>query len=268
MEAKHIICQNSFVYYQVYGAGKPVVLVHGFGEDGTVWQPQIDFLKEYFRLIVPDIPGSGQSEIIKDANIDTYAEVVKQIIDKEYPEGKTQVTLIGHSMGGYVTLAFAGKYSGCLNSIGLFHSTAFADPEEKKQTRRKAIDFIKTKGAFSFLKTSTPGLFTKSFAEKAPEKINALIEEGKKFSNEALVQYYEAMIERPDRTSVLKQMNTPVLFIIGENDIAIPLQSSLQQCYLPNQSYVTILEQSAHMGMWEESEKANKVLFNFLFNYF
>jgi pimeloyl-ACP methyl ester carboxylesterase len=93
-----------------------------------------------------------------------------------------------------------------------------------------------------------------------------LIEEGKKFSNESLVQYYKAMIERPDRTDVLKKLNTPVLFIIGENDMAIPLQSSLQQCYLPNQSYVTILEKSAHMGMWEEVEKTNKALFNFLFN--
>jgi pimeloyl-ACP methyl ester carboxylesterase len=268
MEAKHIICQHSFVYYQVYGAGKPVVLLHGFGEYGKVWQPQIDFFLEHFRLIVPDIPGSGQSALIKDANIDTYADVVKEIIDKEYPEGKTQVTIIGHSMGGYVTLAFAEKYHGYLNSIGLFHSTAFADTEEKKQTRRKAIDFIKTKGAFAFLKTSTPGLFTKSFAEKEPEKINALIEEGRKFSNEALVQYYEAMIARPDRTDVLKKLTTPVLFIIGEQDMAIPLQSSLQQCYLPNQSYVTIFENSAHMGMWEESEKANRVLFNFLFQYF
>ena len=111
-------------------------------------------------------------------------------------------------------------------------------------------------------------MFTKSFAEKEPEKINALIEEGKKFSNEALVQYYEAMIARPDRTDVLKKLTTPVLFIIGEQDMAIPLQSSLQQCYLPDQSYVTILEQSAHMGMWEEAEKGNKVLFNFLFDYF
>jgi pimeloyl-ACP methyl ester carboxylesterase len=269
MEAKHIICQNSFVYYQVYGAGKPVVLLHGFGENGKVWYPQIDFLQEHFCLIVPDIPGSGQSALIKDANIDTYADVVKEIIDKEYPaEGKTRVNIIGHSMGGYITLAFAEKYPSYLNSIGLFHSTAFADGEEKKQTRRKAIDFIKTKGAFAFLKTSTPGLFTKSFAEKAPEKINELIEDGKKFSNEALVQYYEAMIARPDRTDILKKLTTPVLFIIGEQDMAIPLQSSLQQCYLPNQSYVTILEESAHMGMWEEPEKANKSLFNFLFQYF
>jgi pimeloyl-ACP methyl ester carboxylesterase len=266
MKANHIIYQNSFIYYQVYGAGKPVVLLHGFGEDGKVWQPQIDFLKANFRIIVPDIPGSGQSPLIEGANIDVYADMVKKIIDQEYPQGDNRINIIGHSMGGYITLAFAEKYPGYPACIGLFHSTAFADSEEKKQTRRKAIEFIKTKGAFAFLKTSTPGLFTKSFAEKEPEKINALIEEGKKFSNESLVQYYKAMIERPDRTDVLKKLNTPVLFIIGENDMAIPLQSSLQQCYLPNQSYVTILEKSAHMGMWEEVEKTNKALFNFLFN--
>ena len=74
------------------------------------------------------------------------------------------------------------------------------------------------------------------------------------------------MIGRPDRTAVLQNFNKPILFIIGEHDIAIPLQSSLQQCYVPLKSYVTILDQSAHMGMWEEKDKANNILHDFLVN--
>ena len=74
------------------------------------------------------------------------------------------------------------------------------------------------------------------------------------------------MINRPDRTAVLKSFNKPVLFMIGEHDLAIPLNISLQQCYLPPQSHVHVLNQSAHMGMWEENEKANTLLFNFLIN--
>lgn len=268
MHTKHIIYQNSVVYYGIYGAGKTLVLLHGFGEDGKVWRPQIDFLQQHFRIIVPDIPGSGQSPFIQAANIETYAQIIKKILDVElqhYPLGAWgPVTMIGHSMGGYITLAFAEKWPEYLNSFGLFHSTVFADSKEKKQTRGKAIDFIKAKGAYSFLKTTTPTLFTTSFSEQYPDKIKTLIEEGKKFSDEALIQYYEAMIERQDRTAVLKNFNKPVLFIIGEQDMAIPLQSSLQQCYLPKQSHVTILSLSAHMGMWEEKEKVNEVLFNFL----
>jgi pimeloyl-ACP methyl ester carboxylesterase len=268
MHTSHIVYQNSFVYYTVYGRGKTVVLLHGFGEDGKVWQPQIDFLQPHFRIIVPDIPGTGKSALIQDANIDTYAEIIKLILDNEGKKFPLQVdegiALIGHSMGGYIALAFAEKYPQYLNCFGLFHSSAFADSEEKKQTRRKAIEFIKANGASSFLKTTIPTMFATSFAEQYPDKIKALIEEGKAFSDKALIQYYQTMIERPDRTAVLKKFNKPVLFLMGELDKAIPLQSSLQQCYLPSQSYVTILAQSAHMGMWEETEKANNTLFNFL----
>ncbi len=272
MQINSIIYQNSDVYYRVTGAGQTVVLQHGFGEDGTIWQQQIDFLKNDFRVVVPDIPGSGLSEFSPGANIETYAEIIKWILDAESKKLPLQVSdgaaLIGHSMGGYITLAFAEKYPQYLNSFGLFHSSAFADNEDKKDTRRKAIEFIKTKGAHTFLKLTTPTLFAKTFTEEHAEKITALIEQGKSFTNAALIQYYDAMINRPDRTAILQNFNKPILFIIGEHDQAIPLQSSLQQCYLPSQSHVNILTQSAHMGMWEEKEKANNLLFNFLVNKF
>lgn len=281
MTEKTITYQNSVIFYRTIGEGETVVLIHGFAEDGEIWNNQIDFLKDHFRLIIPDIPGSGRSGLIKNANIETYAEVIKFILDAEFQKPSLQdrvdenligdkypgpqlVTIIGHSMGGYITLAFAEKYPQYLNSFGLFHSSAFADNEEKKQLRAKAIDFIKENGTNVFLRASTPGLFTKAFAEAYPERINELIEKGKNFSAAALVQYYEAMIIRPDRTAVLKSFSKPILFIIGEFDNAIPLQSSLQQCYLPAQSHIHILNQSAHMGMWEEVEKSNQLLFNFL----
>ncbi|MEP7107670.1 MAG: alpha/beta hydrolase [Ferruginibacter sp.] len=292
MTEKIIKYQNSGIFYRTMGEGKTIVLIHGFAEDGDIWNNQAGFLKDHFRIIIPDIPGSGRSELIADANIETYAEVIKLILDAEFHEpgpvdavetnitgvnssmnlrrgeARGPVTLIGHSMGGYITLAFAEKYPQYLDAFGLFHSTAFADTEEKKQVRAKAIDFIHDKGTDAFLKTSIPGLFTKAFAEEFPGKINGLIEKGKNFSSRALVQYYEAMIARPDRTAVFTKFPKPVLFIIGEYDSAIPLQSSLRQCYLPAQSDVHILAQSAHMGMWEEQEKVNKILFNFLVNKF
>ena len=92
----------------------------------------------------------------------------------------------------------------------------------------------------------------------------ALIDSLKYFTKEALIQYYEAMIIRPNRTQVLKSFPKPVLFIIGKEDKAVPLDISLQQCYLPLQSHVHILQQSAHMGMWEETALSNKILADFL----
>ena len=159
-------------------------------------------------------------------------------------------------------LAFAEKYPGHLHSLGLFHSGAYADDEEKKEARKKAIKFIEQNGSEAFLKTSIPGLFAD--AEKSKNYIDDLIEKGKAFLPEALIQYYNAMIERPDRTAVLRSFPRPVLFIIGSSDKAIPPAHSLQQSHLPAISYIHVLRNSAHMGMWEETLKANEILAQFL----
>ena len=151
-----------------------------------------------------------------------------------------------------------------LNAFGLFHSTAYADDDAKKETRRKGIEFIKSNGASAFLKTTTPNLFSEKTKKENPELVEKLIDQSKDFSSESLIQYYEAMIQRPDRTSVLKSFHQPILFIIGKHDTAVPLQSSLEQCYLPSISHIHILQNSGHMGMWEEKDKATENLLNFL----
>lgn len=259
MESKYIQYKNKSIHYKVYGKGRPVVLLHGIPVDSNVWNGMATSLQNNFLIITPDVPGSGESEMLEGENvsIEDYADAVKAILDAEVIN---QCTMIGHSMGGYITLAFAEKYPEILNGFGLFHSTAYADDEEKKQTRRKAIEFIKANGAYAFLRTSTPNLFS---GKEHLKEMEDIIEDGKKFNADALIQYYRAMINRPDRTHVLKQFNKPVLFIIGEKDIVVPLQSSLQQCHLPAISHVHILE-TGHMGMIEESNKSTHFTKSFL----
>lgn len=275
---KELSYQDKKIFYRVIGSGRPVVLIHGFGEDGTVWNSQIDFLKNKFQLIVPDLPGSGKSEMIDDMSMEGMAEVIKNIADIELskipPSGgggasssgrdKGEVSIIGHSMGGYITLAFAEKYPQYLNAFGLFHSSAYADNEEKKQTRKKGIEFIKQHGAFEFLKTVVPNLFSPESKEKMPGEIDEFISSLHNFSPAALVSYYEAMMQRPDRTDVLKNSTIPVLFIMGEYDNAVPLKDGLEQCHLPEKSYIHILHKSGHMGMIEEAEESNRFLGEFL----
>jgi pimeloyl-ACP methyl ester carboxylesterase len=266
---KHIIFCDKKIFYRVEGKGKPVMLVHGFAEDGNIWKYQVEKLREHFRVIVPDIPGSGKSDRLDgEISLEDYAKVLKAIADKEIAVTETGeenlFTLIGHSMGGYITMAFAEKYPGSLNAFGLFHSSAYEDDEAKKNMRRKGIEFIRNNGAPAFLRTATPNLFSKKTRECNPELVEELIEETKYFSPESLIQYYEAMIQRPDRTCVLKTFSKPVLFIIGKYDNAVPLQSALQQCHLPGISHIHILQNSAHMGMWEERDKATQSLFSFL----
>jgi pimeloyl-ACP methyl ester carboxylesterase len=167
-------------------------------------------------------------------------------------------------MGGYITLAFAEKYPELLTAFGLFHSSAFADSEEKKETRRKGIAFIKKAGAFEFLKTSTPNMYSPKTKEQAPALIEEHLASVRNFSAEALVLYYEAMMQRPDRTGVLRQSHVPVLFVMGRHDNAVPLEDALKQCHLPPLSYIHLLENSGHTGMKEEPETANQLLTGFV----
>ncbi|MBK7434166.1 MAG: alpha/beta hydrolase [Chitinophagaceae bacterium] len=157
--------QSASIHYRVIGQGKPVLLIHGFGEDGSVWDHQVEFLKEHYRLIIPDLPGSGRSELIPDMSIEGMAEMIKNLMNHVAAEilptgGDLEgAVLLGHSMGGYIALALVEKYPGLFSKFGLIHSSAFADSEEKRSARAKSISFIEEHGAYEFLKTSIPGLF-------------------------------------------------------------------------------------------------------------
>jgi len=258
---KIILFQYKKIFYRSIGTGDPVMLVHGFGEDGNVWDKQVEYLKNKYHLIVPDLPGSGRSEMIDDMTMEGMAEVLHTIIHEENID---KCTVIGHSMGGYITLALVESYWNHVNTFGLFHSSAFADTEEKKETRKKGIEFIKQQGAFEFLKTATPNLFSPNSKLQIPNSIDEFINSLKKFTPQALIAYYNAMMDRPDRTSILKNTKNPVLFIAGEHDNAIPINDVLKQCHLPEKSYIHVLKKSGHMGMMEETQNANRILEDFL----
>jgi pimeloyl-ACP methyl ester carboxylesterase len=254
------------IFFRAEGAGNPVVLLHGFGEDGRIWDNQVKTLRERYRVFVPDLPGSGKSEMLDEpASMENFAEAMQAVIlDEIQKEGNTTFSLIGHSMGGYITLAFAEKYPESLNAFGLFHSSAYSDNEEKIQTRKKGIEFIRKNGSEAFLKTSIPNLFSEKSKLDQPQLPEQLLSVSKNITPDALIGYYEAMIRRPDRTEVLKNFTRPVLFIAGVHDSAVPLPAVLEQCHLPAISTVNFLQNSGHMGMWEEPELSNDYLLSFL----
>ena len=258
---KNISFQNTAIHYSIYGKGEPVMLVHGFGEDSSIFKAQIKHLKANYLLIMPDLPGIGKSEMLvkKDIQISDYAAALKAIFDEEK---LGPFTMLGHSMGGYITLSYADKYGKTLRAFGLLHSSAYPDDETKIATRKKAIDFILENGSGAFLKTSIPGLFFN--AEKSKIDIDNLIEKGNIFNPNVLTQQYKAMIVRPDTTSVLKTFQHPILILMGEHDKAIPFAQSLAQSHLPKTAYIHILRESAHVGMLEETEKVNNILAEFL----
>ncbi|HRN48638.1 MAG TPA: alpha/beta hydrolase, partial [Niabella sp.] len=177
------------ISYSVYGEGNPVILLHGFGEDDSVWKNQIPFLKQDFKVIVPQLPGTGESELLDEMSMETMAASVMQIADAEHLE---KFVVIGHSMGGYTTLAFAEKYMDRLKAFGLYHSTSIADSEEKIANRKKGIDFVKKHGALAFLKSITPNLFSEITRNNNPDLVMQTVDNIPNFSDESVIAYYEA----------------------------------------------------------------------------
>lgn len=262
MQTETFHYQGKKMLYRTTGEGPAVVLLHGFGEDGGIWQGQSAVFPQHC-LLIPDLPGSGGSEAIDDMSMEGLADAVKALVD--FAAGnQTRIVLIGHSMGGYIALAFADKYAARLCGLGLFHSTAFADSEEKKETRRKGISLIRRHGAADFLDGSTPNLYALETRAEHPEWIEAHLQATRNFSGPALVSYYEGMIHRPDRTAVLEKSSVPVLFVMGRHDAAVPLADGLKQCHLPPTTYIHIFEHSGHMGMVEELNQANEILSQFV----
>lgn len=260
MEKKRLTYKNTTLSYRVNGEGNAIVLLHGFGEDGDVWRNQFDLFPNH-RLIIPDLPGSGESEIIDNVSMESLARSVVALLDAE---GVERCILIGHSMGGYIALAFADHHRDRLNGFGLFQSTSYADSEEKKDTRRKGIQFMQRYGGAEFLKTAIPNLYGPVSKNERKELIEAHLLSVRNFSAGALVSYYEAMIARPDRSHLLSMTELPVLFIVGRHDAAVPFDDAMSQSHLPRLSYIHILEQSGHMGMVEEPAESNKALLSYI----
>ena len=260
MQEKEININNKKLFYRITGEGPAVVLLHGFGGAGFRWKNQYSAIKG-FQFIVPDLPGSGGSEIIEDMSMEGLAESIFQLLQELNVD---KCTMIGHSMGGYITLAFVEKHPELIESYGLFHSTAFADTDEKKAGRKKTIKLIEEKGVVSFLKTFVPGLYSDGFKQQHPGEIENHLTQVTNVSQAAIISYLESMIRRPDRTEVLKQNKMPVLFVLGRKDSIIPLKDVLALASMPDNVYIHILENSGHMGMIEEPEKSNQILNKFL----
>jgi pimeloyl-ACP methyl ester carboxylesterase len=259
---KFIIARDVKISYYKTGIGNPVVLLHGFGEDATIWDGLHKELEGHYTTIRVDLPGTGGSEFSEnDSSMDSMAAMVQQILEiEEIPN----CVMLGHSMGGYVALAFAKNYPQSLSAIGLIHSTAFADSETMRETRKKSIAFIENYGAARYLQQTLPNLFAPKFVKEHRDVVDEQIRKSSYISKETLIAYIKAMMHRNESIDWLKEAGLPVLFIIGKEDYAVAFLTSMQQCHLPKISYIHILKDTGHMGMLENGILLNKMVLEFL----
>jgi pimeloyl-ACP methyl ester carboxylesterase len=244
--------KNNLLHYSVSGKGPAIVLLHGFLGSSEIWKSHARRLKESFKVITIDLPGHGNSENIPVTfSIDDMAEGVRNVLKSL--EIKTCV-LVGHSMGGYVTLAFAEKYPRLLKGFVLFHSQAAADSPEARANRDRTIAFVQ-KDHQGFIKNFIPDLFDPTNIMKLNKEIDELKVLAQKTPKEGIIAALEAMKNRPDRQHVLLNSKVPVLFIIGKNDKRIPMEIIIPQTLLPEHSEMILLDHVGHMGFLEAPGK-------------
>ncbi len=243
--------------------GKPVVvLVHGFPADGAMWREIVPLLAADFQVLVPDLPGVGNSSFQgEEISIEELADSIAALID--HLQIRKSV-IAGHSMGGYIALAFAARYPEKLNGLSLIHSTAKADDNEKKNGRRKSIELIRKGGREAFIEASVPPLFADAFQKAHPEVMKVQQIQAMQVNSETLIAFYNAMINRPDRLDVLVHTAFPVQWIIGAQDGLIPPRKVLQQTILANVNFVMIYPNSGHMSMLEEPQQLAHDIVSFL----
>jgi pimeloyl-ACP methyl ester carboxylesterase len=246
------------LHYTAAGKGKTVVLLHGFCENNTCFDKQVLLLKTHCKLITPDLPGAGQSAGQTNTTMESMADAVYGLL---VDLGEHDVVMIGHSMGGYVTLAFAKKYGHMLSSFGLLHSTAKPDTEERKLKRDQVKRLITEKGTSFYVRSFIPPLFHPNTPQ---EFITPYINLADDFTIEGLSEALMAMKNRDDSFAFLAQTALPVFWGIGKYDELIPQEDMLKQSLQCKQSYVAYLNKSAHMGHIEESELLAKHIIRFI----
>jgi pimeloyl-ACP methyl ester carboxylesterase len=243
------------------GVGPAVVLLHGFPESGELWRNIWDDLASISTVIIPDMPGSGKSTLDKETSMSDLAQCVYDILEHENID---RAVLAGHSMGGYVALAFAKKYPQKIAGLSLIHSTPLADDEEKKQTRRKAIEIIRKGGKSAFISQMIPNLFAQSYKQAHPVVINEHIEQGLKMNDESLINFYNAMIGREDTSGMLPSVKYPMQWILGVDDNLIPYKKILDQCHKSDVNFVSFYDDCGHMSMIEQPKALAKDLKRFI----
>jgi pimeloyl-ACP methyl ester carboxylesterase len=256
---KFIISRGAKIRYADVGKGRVIVLLHGFPFSLEVWFGNgfADSLAKKYRVIAIDLPGHGKSECIGYVQkMERMADVVKDVMDEL---GLRRYVMAGHSMGGYVALAFAEKYSENLRGLCLFHSSALPDSDEKKLDRERAIKIVK-RDPVKYTNALVVNLFALANRKYMKKEINWIRRIAAKTKKQGIVASLEGMKIRRNREIILKFAKYPVLFIAGKRDAVIPFASMEKQSQLPKKSKLLALERVGHMGFLEAKEITLKKL--------
>ncbi len=237
--------------YSDQGEGEVLILLHGYLEAIETFDAFAKDLATNRRVICIDLPGHGNSTVkLKNIGVEEMAETLLALIIELKLD---KVHLMGHSMGGYVALAFADKYAERLASFSFLHSTANADTEEKRANRNREIEFIRKGKKELICSTAIPNTFSKYNQESFADEINALIKIASNTKDEGIITALNAMMNRPDRNKILKALQVPRYSFIGKEDNFIPFEKGIEWANVNGMNPI-VFEKSGHMSFIEEKD--------------
>lgn len=243
------------------GKGRAVVLLHGFLGSHRIWENTISELSKSYRVIAIDLPGHGTTDCFGYVHtMELLAKCVKAVMDslrlKKY-------VIIGHSMGGYAGLAFADLYPDNLKGLCLFHSSAYADNDEKKRDRTRSVRVVKANHKI-YTTEVIKNLFATKNAKYLKTEIAFAQKIASKVSKRSIIAALEGMKDRPNRDMILGMVHYPVMMVIGELDNVLPKDQLLEQTHLIKDKHILYLEHDGHMGFLESPKLSVKALRKFL----
>lgn len=248
--------------YKSAGEGLPVVLLHGFCENKSIWDGFIDELAKSWRVYAVDLPGFGDNEPISQPL--TIADMAESLYHFLQTQGIEQCVMIGRSLGGYVALAFGEKFQQRLLGLGLFNSTSYSDSLEKKQGRTKSIEFVEKYGVDEFVEEFLTPLFYEGRRKELHGSIRRVVDAGKQTPKPTVIEVIKAMRDRKDRSKVLEKAPYPVLFISSKNDTAVNFTTSVNQFWLPADATIHVLSNTGHMALLERPKETLQMVRHFM----
>jgi pimeloyl-ACP methyl ester carboxylesterase len=235
------------LFFNEQGQGTPVILLHGFPFNHTIWQPVLPLLAEHARLIMPDLRGFGQSPVTDGVySMRLMAEDVVALMDKM---GLEKAVLVGHSMGGYVSLAFAQAYPNRLLGLGLIATQAAADLPEKRQGRLKTASSVKRRGVKVVAQAMAPKLTPKT------ELVQPMFDLMMRANRLAVIGALQGMAERSDLTGELSEIHVPAVVVAGGQDQFLTQENMRTMAQMLPKCWLVEIPEGGHMPMLETPER-------------
>jgi pimeloyl-ACP methyl ester carboxylesterase len=249
------------IHYTDSGKGDVIVLLHGYLESEEIWRNYAFKLSSNFRVIAIDLPGHGQSDVFSDIHtMEFMALAVKELL---VSSGISKVFMVGHSMGGYVSLAFLESFPEYLSGYCLFHSHPLADAPETIEKRINDISIILAGKKDLLISDSISRMYSSSNLDKFDNELQLSNLIASRIPAAGIAAALGGMMSRPSRIDIVEKGKVPFLWILGALDNYINCEMIQQKIKLPPNAQVVILKNSGHMGFIEEEELSLEVIIQF-----